>query len=286
MKKYLFAIATGLLSLISISSYAENNCTAAALNKHPQLVLSCYLNLPEKENTGWVLDTHQHDSRGISIDRYTLTTQLWPKPTMSHYARVWKQRLVIYRPDIIHSDQALLFVNGGTRIPNFARGYARPADLDFALMAAATQSVVVDLQDVPNQYLTLDDHVERREDGIVAYTWKRYLEDPAHNAYWPLQLPMTKAVVKAMDATQIIVAKTSGVHIQHFVISGASKRGWVTWLTALSDDRVNGIVPIVIDVLDTKKNLHHIYKSYENHWPIAFMDYSKQNIPAAIDSLI
>jgi PhoPQ-activated pathogenicity-related protein len=284
MKKILFTIIGSYCVLFSGNNYASKNCTDQNLPKNPQHVLSCYLDLPEKENTGWVLDTTTHDSRGITVERYTLTTQLWPKPTMSNSPAVWKQRLVIYRPDILHSDQALLFVNGGTRNPDYARGFARPMELDFAKMAATTQSVVVDLQDVPNQYLTLDDKVERREDGIVAFTWSRYLQDPAHNAYWPLQLPMTKAVVKAMDATQKIVADESGTHIQHFVISGASKRGWVTWLTALSDNRVNAIVPIVIDILDTKKNLQHIYKSYDNHWPMAFMDYTKQNIPAQIDT--
>ncbi|MEI8633469.1 PhoPQ-activated protein PqaA family protein [Vibrio sp. PP-XX7] len=40
-------------------------------------------------------------------------------------------------------------------------------------------SIVANLRDLPNEYLTFDDGVARTEDGIVAYTWKQYMDDPA-----------------------------------------------------------------------------------------------------------
>src|SRR5206468_1486360 len=118
--------------------------------------------------------------------------------------------------------------------------------LDFTRIAAESHSVVIDLQDVPNQFLTFDDNVPRKEDSIVAYTWNRYMDDPEHGAYWPLHLPMTKAVIKAMDAAQQIMLQKNNIHLDHFVVAGLSKRGLSTWLSALIDNRINAIVPIVI----------------------------------------
>ena len=45
--------------------------------------------------------------------------------------------------------------------------------------------------------------------------------------------------------------------VAKFVIAGASKRGWTTWSTAAVDDRVVGIVPIVIDTLNVAKSAAH-----------------------------
>lgn len=52
------------------------------------------------------------------------------------------------------------------------------------------------------------------------------------NAEWLLRLPMTKAVVKTMDAVEMYINKTKGNNIQHWAVAGASKRGWTTWTTA------------------------------------------------------
>jgi PhoPQ-activated pathogenicity-related protein len=58
-----------------------------------------------------------------------------------------------------------------------------------------------------------------------------------------------------MDTIQTVTQKGHGQSIQRFVLSGASKRGWTTWLTGAADQRVAGIAPMVIDMLNMKKQL-------------------------------
>lgn len=266
-----------LFALTSLAA-AKDGCDPQTLATHKQKVLACYLAEPEVLPQPWVLYSEDYDpNKQVSIQTYTLSSQTWPKPDLSQHGLLWQHTLVIYRPDVVKTDQALLYVEGGNR-------YAALSDpqhfhfVDFARIASETQSVVIDLKDVPNQALTFDDGHARREDGIIAYTWNRYLDHPDQGYYWPAHLPMTKAVIKAMDATQQILEQRN-IKISRFVVAGASKRGWATWLTALSDARVNAIVPIVIDILNTKENILHIYSSYNNTWPVAFHDYVEQKIP-------
>jgi PhoPQ-activated pathogenicity-related protein len=223
-------------------------------------------------------------SRKVTIDTYVFASQIWPKPMMTDHAAAWLHGLVIYKPDNVTTYQALLFVNGGTPNPDESGENPKPQHIDFARIAAATHSIVVDLQDIPNQYLTFDDNIPRKEDSIIAYSWNRYMDDPESNPYWPAHLPMTKAIIKAMDIVQQLAAMQYFTEIQSFVVAGASKRGLATWLAALSDHRINAIVPIVIDILNTKENLNHIYASLDNHWPPAFKAYIDEKIPARINT--
>lgn len=222
---------------------------------------------------------------GVSCYTFTLTSQHWPVPESGEKPQAWEHTLTIYRPDSVDHDTALLFVNGGTRNPQFfPKRNPSSAQIEFAKMAAASQTIVVDLQDVPNQYLIFSDGKPRKEDGIVAYTWRRFMDNPAAGGAWPLHLPMVKAVVRAMDAVQQVSDSQWHQKITHFVVAGASKRGWATWLSALADERVSGIAPVVIDIPDTKAGIERIYRRYGCAWPPAFQDYVREGVTDGIET--
>jgi PhoPQ-activated pathogenicity-related protein len=128
-----------------------------------------------------------------------------------------------------------------------------------------------------------NDGTQRYEDDLIAYTWDQYLKAGDEN--WPAQLPMVKSVVRAMDAVQAFAASEQGGRntVERFVVAGASKRGWTTWLTAAVDDRVAAIVPIVIDVLNIDRSMRHHAAAY-GYWAPAVGDYVRHGITRRLDT--
>ena len=96
---------------------------------------------------------------------------------------------------------------------------------------------------------------------------------------------MTKAGVRGLDTMSQFVRQTlyPHVHLDKFAVAGASKRGWTTWTVAAVDDRVVAAVPIVLDVWNAVKNLHHHFRAYGG-WSFAFADYWELNFTAYLDS--
>lgn len=80
---------------------------------------------------------------------------------------------------------------------------------------------------------------------MIAFTWYTFMKDTSKSAYLA-RLPMTKAVVRAMDTVTSFIGDSLGHNIQEFIVAGASKRGWTTWTTAAVDSRVVGMIPIVM----------------------------------------
>lgn len=220
----------------------------------------------------WVLrkTAVEPDYKGYILD---MISQTWRTPQEVNRTE-WQHWVTVVVPEGVTTDTAILVIESGSN------GGAVPAQVDpiIATVAVATQSVIVYLQMVPNEPLRFaDESFSRTEDGIIAYTWDKFLRtgDPT----WPVQLPMVKSAVRAMDAAQEFLASAEGggVVLRRFVVGGGSKRGWATWLTAAVDPRVIAIVPVVIDVLNVEKNFIHHFASY-GFWAPAVGDYTRMGI--------
>lgn len=187
---------------------------------------------------------------------------------------VWQHWLTVVRPEGTTANTAMMVINGGSngkappKVPN-------PIAMQVAL---ATNSVVATVSMIPNQPLEFHgDGKPRVEDDLIGYTWDQYLK--TGDEMWPARLPMTKAVVRAMDAVQELSEKEEfgGPKIESFVVAGGSKRGWTTWTTAVVDARVKAIAPIVIDVLNANVSMQHHYSAY-GFWAPAIGDYVRHRI--------
>ncbi len=178
-----------------------------------------------------------HTTPAGSVHNLKLTSQVWQGIT-------WKHDLRIYEPpEVAYPDTVLLFITGGS-------SDNRPKEDDhkqaFGLTRLCGARVAV-LPQIPNQPL-LDG---KSEDELIAETFVRYLQTQDEN--WPLLFPMVKSAVRAMDAVQAWAKERGKPPVTRFVVTGASKRGWTTWLTGAVDDRVVAIAPIVIVMLNLSK---------------------------------
>ncbi|WP_339052094.1 PhoPQ-activated protein PqaA family protein [Candidatus Lariskella endosymbiont of Epinotia ramella] len=226
---------------------------------------------------------------GVEIHTYTLSSQFWPIENQNDPAFLWNHRLIIYKPDNVLHNTAFMYVNGGNNIDEKGNETFQdsPEQLDFIGLAKRNNIIVVNLLNVPNQYIFFGDQASplpKREDQILAYTYRKVMEDPAQNAYLAGHLPMAKSIVKGMDAVEDIVSLEFRIEIKNFILSGASKRGWAAWLAALEDERVSALMPVVIDILNVRKNIHHICSVYGGTCPIALKDYINEGVIEALQS--
>lgn len=198
-----------------------------------------------------------------------LTSQKWKQYT-------WKHQLTILAPADNRYDGALLFITGGhndkeTEMPGWKNSAKDKFVKQLAMMATKNNAMVTILRQIPNEPL-FDSLVE---DQIISYTLHRFKEDGDYS--WPLLFPMVKGAVKAMDAIQEFAGKRLYHPVNRFVVSGASKRGWTTWLTGANDPRVEAIGPMVIDILNMPVNLAHQMKAYGSY-SVEIQDYVKLGI--------
>jgi PhoPQ-activated pathogenicity-related protein len=189
--------------------------------------------------------TEQKQITNATLVHLELVSQTWR-------GQFWSHHLMVIRPaQVRHPSLAMLYVTGGS--------YNAPDEKDlefFRLIANRAGAVVAILNKVPNQPL----YDGRREDALIAYTFDQYMKtgDPT----WPLLFPMVKSAVRAMDALQAFARGEFKAPLERFVVSGASKRGWTTWLTGAVDARVMAIAPMVIDMLNMQTQLRWTEKVY------------------------
>lgn len=199
-----------------------------------------------------------------------LTSQAW-RGSEDVDRTVWEHYLVVVKPAEVKTDKCFLVVAGS------ANDRPAPDDANMVVktIAETTGSIVAELRMVPNQPLVFHgDGQPRKEDDLIGYGWAQFLE--TGDATWLPRLPMVKSVAAAMDCLQEWSAQQEA-RIEKFVVAGASKRGWTTWMIGAVDPRVEAIVPIVIDVVNCEKTMQHHAAVY-GFWATAVGNYYQHNI--------
>lgn len=216
---------------------------------------------------------HTHQGDGWKGHVLYMASQTWLTEDKVDRT-LWEHWLVILVPDQPVSDTALMVIGGGGNGGDMPKG----ADANLRRAVKATNTVCAQIHQVPNQPLYFKDDGKRRsEDSIIAHNWDKFLR--SGDPLWLTRLPMTKSVVRAMDTVQSFCASEEGGghKVEHFVVAGASKRGWTTWTTAAVDKRVVACVPIVIDLLNLLPSFIHHWEVY-GFWAPAVGDYVEENI--------
>ncbi len=236
----------------------------------PHNALQSYLNNGDKSFKWEVQDKMKAD--GVTLYRLIFVSQTWRD-------LVWKHELTVMVPDELKYNDALLFVTGGAvknGEPNI-HNWDKDEIKMFSQIAITNKAITAIVWQVPNQPI----FDGKTEDEIISYTFHNFQGD--HDYTWPLLFPMAKSAIRAMDAIQEFAKKELKTKVNEFVVSGASKRGWTTWLTGASDKRVKAIGPMVIDMLNMQVNIPY-HKTAWGEYSIQIEDYVKLGVAQQVGS--
>jgi PhoPQ-activated pathogenicity-related protein len=201
-----------------------------------------------REGFGW--------SRSGNSSSYSLRSGRWR-------SSVWQHSVILVSPTIPSSSKTvILYITGG--VPN-------ALDIEEASrIANRSHLVVAMLFDIPNQPL-----FDRTEDDLIAHTFEQFIDTGDYS--WPLLFPMVRAAIRCID---MLV----DLGFQRCVITGASKRGWTTWLAASTGDpRIAGIAPMVIDNLNFPAQMAHQVSCWGGYSE-QIQDYTSRELQSEMDS--
>lgn len=244
MKQILFTLAL-FFSIWGVSAQDTNSKNA----------LYQYVNRQDNSYQWKLNDTLKGE--GWTAHRLILTSQTWRDLK-------WMHELVVIVPERLTHQEVLLHVAGGsaddkTGFPNLHK-WDDSAIKNQTTISARCEAVTAVLWQVPRQPLMGGKY----EDELLSYTLHQFQQDGDYT--WPLLFPMVKSVVKAMDAVGEFVMETCRKEANRFVVTGYSKRGWTTWMTAgTGDPRVVAIAPMVIDILNMPVSVpyqRHMFGGY------------------------
>lgn len=221
--------------------------------------LSKYVYTPDPAYSSTIRSTMQKNVLGLGSYTYyaiDMTSQTWRSADEVNIP-VWRHWLTLYVPAGEITSTGIMLIDGGSNT-SFD---TPPASIDLLGIAAVSLgSVFVHLKVVPNEPLIFAGETESRtEDEIIAYSMDKFLENIGQpgNDTWPVLVAMVKSAVRAMDTAQEVVPQ-----LDDFIVTGYSKRGWTTWLTAAVDTRVRAIMPGVFDNLNQGPQMVHHYGAY------------------------
>ena len=254
--------ALAIAALCSVASSAE---------LPPKTVIDDYVRKPDDSFSWRVLSSSEAD--GVLSVVVDMVSQRWLTPADVDRPE-WQHWLTLSIPAGMTSETALLYIGGG-------RNGGEPPTASnerMAIIAKATGTVVAELGMVPNQPLVFhEDGKQRYEDDLIGYAWAQFLD--IGDARWLPRNAMVKSAVRAMDAVTAVMASEAGGErkVDRFAVAGGSKRGWTAWMVGAMDERVVGLIPIVIDVLNVEPSMRHHFAAY-GFWAPSVGDYVAHGI--------
>jgi len=223
--------------------------------------LASYLRGPEQSSWSRQEETTSGELRVTTLQ---LQSQVWR-------GIPWRHTVQLFRPrEVRYPKTALLMIGGG----------GGPSPQTGALagsLAARVQAPFAVLYHLPNQPL----FDGKSEDDLIAHTFDEYLK--SGDETWPLLLPMVKSAVRAMDAVQGTTREGGDPAVEDFVVIGASKRGWTTYLTGASDRRVRAIAPMVFDNLNFRAQLPRQIELW-GRYSEQIEDYTRRGLQQQLDT--
>lgn len=223
------------------------------------------INYVGKEDTSYKYSLEKiqmMNNRQVSVTTIKMTSQTWQDIE-------WESTIQIVFPATNYTPGTAILMNTGGNPNNNNTALA-------AYFATSIGTPIITIYNVPNQPL-----FDKSEDALIAYTLTKAYKSKDYSS-WPLLLPMVKTVVRAMDTVEAYTRENFDTAISQFVVTGASKRGWTTWLTAATGDpRVIGIAPMVFDFLNFEKQLDKQKSDYGE-----FSDQIKDYTDADLQNII
>lgn len=223
--------------------------------------LDTYIRQPDASYT-WSKGGETKLSGGGTLVKINMTSQTWQ-------GIPWKHELDVIRPEKTRGSVMVLLIEGGP---------ANQGEVD--MLAEWVNSLgipIAVLFDIPNQPL----FDGKYEDALIAYTFVQCVK--TGDKTWPLLFPMTKSAVRAMDTIQKVASDEWKSPVNGFVVTGASKRGWTSWLTGVVDKRVVGIAPMVYDNLNLSAQMEQqlaVYGKYSS----MISDYTENGLPQMLST--
>ena len=210
---------------------------------------------------------------------------------------IWSHQVMVVIPKklTIHNMSTVVLTGGCNEGHGNGTGPSPPDASDEYLTVAdniayQTGGIAVVVYQIPNcHYHFPSDPTNKRrsEDALIAWAWYEYVNDPKHDPEWLPRLPMAKAGFQCMKAVEEYLQQKKIANPKGWLVSGASKRGWTSWMVGATTPfeglpLVIGIAPLVPIVPNLVAEVHRQWMSYDG-FTFAFTDYAAVNFTQIID---
>ncbi|KAI0220672.1 hypothetical protein LSAT2_027836 [Lamellibrachia satsuma] len=257
------------------------------LTKAVRLTLEEYVNRPDPAYI--YREVKRTEDLHNSVFYLNMTSQKWMDEDFSDRSVWWHDMVVSVPHKLTVTDVALVIIGFGENDhDSFLKSEYALMSTVIQIMSVEMGIVVCYVRQIPNQPIVFKADPtkgSRREDDLISYLWRAFIDDEDASPEILIQYPMTKAVVRAMDTVITFTRDVApNTNISKFVVTGISKRGWTAWTTAAVDKRVIGQMPVVMTLLNFFQHMQKHQRSLGG-WSFIMKQYYDKNITRCVGNL-